>query len=398
MKISRIDHEVIHKEQKVFIINSLRSLRKKSLRTLRELFSSEFLKTKIVKYFYSLLFFSFLLLFIPVYLCAQNPDFQKRGDVRIMFYNAENFFDTIDDPHTNDNDFLPDSKLNWDKGCYYKKIKHIYQTIAAVGEISPPDIIGLAEIENRKVLNDLIYQSPLEKYNYKIIHKDSPDPRGIDVGLLYRADKVKYLHSAFFEIVFPGNTDKKTRDILYFKGLINSDTVHVFINHWPSRKGGQKRSEPFRNFVASVLKQKVDSLLKIDPKANIIITGDFNDQPDNKSLSIFIGALKISENTETESGNLYNLSWTLKEKCECGTYRLGVYWDMLDQFLVSGSLLENNNSLFTCKQCLRIGEFGFLLKEDEKYGGFKPFRTYAGPAYKGGFSDHLPIFLDLYFR
>jgi predicted extracellular nuclease len=326
---------------------------------------------------------------------AQGPEFQKRGDIRIMFYNTENFFDTIDDKLTQDNDYLPGSKLNWDNSRYRGKIKHIYQSIAAVGELSPPELIGMAEIENRKVLSDLIYLSPLEKYNYKIIHKDSPDPRGIDVGLLYRADKIKCLQSAFFEIVFPGNQRKKTRDILYFKGLINNDTIHLFINHWPSRKGGQKKSEPNRKLVASILKQKVDSLLTINPVANIIITGDFNDQPEDKSLSLYLGAIKDSE--ITNDGKLYNLSWPLKEDCNCGTYRLGANWDMLDQFIVSGSILKPNNNILTCNQCLHIGEFSFLLKEDEKFGGFKPFRTYLGPAYKGGFSDHLPVYLDLYF-
>ena len=133
---------------------------------------------------------------------AQNKDFQQRGDLRIMFYNTENFFDTIDDPRTSDNDFLPGSKLKWNRNFYFKKIKHIYQTVAAVGENSPPEIIGFSEIENRNVLSDLILHSPLEKFNYKVIHKDSPDLRGIDVGLIYRPDKVKCLKYSFFEMVF----------------------------------------------------------------------------------------------------------------------------------------------------------------------------------------------------
>jgi hypothetical protein len=214
--------------------------------------------------------------------------------------------------------------------------------------------------------------------------------------LLYLANKEKCLQSSFFEIIFPGNPKKKTRDILYFKGLVNNDTIHVFINHFPSRKGGQKKSDPFRKLVASILRQKVDSLFKINPRANIIITGDFNDQPENKSLSVNLQALKVSENTE--AGKLYNLSWVLKDKCKCGTYRLGAHWNMLDQFIVAGSLLNAKNNIITCEQCLHIGEFGFLLKEDKKYGGFRPYRTYLGPTYMGGFSDHLPVFLDLYFR
>jgi predicted extracellular nuclease len=327
---------------------------------------------------------------------AQNNDFHGRGDIRVMFYNTENFYDTIDDKQTQDNEFLPGSKLDWDKVRYYRKIKQIYQTIAAVGENSPPEIIGLAEIENRKVLNDLVHMSPLQKYEYKIIHKDSPDPRGIDVGLLYRTDKIKCLQSNFFEIVFPVNPEKKARDILYFKGLVDTDTIHVFINHWPSRRGGQKKSDPFRMLVASVLKQKVDSLFRINASANIVITGDFNDQPSDNSLSAVLGALKITENPL--SGKLYNLSWSLKENCRCGTYRHGTNWDMLDQFIVSPSFFNTKNKVKTTINGLHIANFDFLLREDEKYGGYKPFRTYLGPAYLGGFSDHLPVYLDLYFK
>jgi hypothetical protein len=396
LKISRKDRKEKTQECKEVTINSLRTLVNEPLRALREILYPDFLKINITKLLKSNFPFIILLVLIPGPIRSQDAYFNKRGDIRIMFYNTENFFDTIDDPLTADNEFLPGSELNWDKSRYYTKINHIYQTIAAVGEDSPPEIIGFAEIENRKVLSDLIYHSPLEKCNYKIIHKDSPDPRGIDVGLLYLPDKIKYLKSEFIEINFPNHPEKKTRDILYFKCLVNGDTLNIFINHWPSRKGGQKKSEPYRKLVASILKQKVDSLLRINPLANIIITGDFNDQPDNKSLSVSLGALKESQNTET--GKLYNLSWSLKENCQCGTYRLSSNWDMLDQFIVSGSLLKTRNIIETCSQCIHIGQYSFLLKEDQKYGGFKPFRTYTGPAYKGGFSDHLPVFLDLYFK
>jgi len=315
----------------------------------------------------------------------------KRGDIRIMFYNTENFFDTIDDPLTNDNEFLPGSAMKWNYGKYYKKVQSIYQVIAAVGEERPPEIIGFAEIENRKVLNDLIYKTPLEKYPYKIIHQESPDQRGIDVGLIYRSDIVKCLGSDFISIHFPGNENKKTRDILYFKALVNNDTLHVFVNHWPSRLGGKKKSDSGRLWVAGVLKHKTDSLFKINPEAHIIITGDFNDEPQDKSLSSALGAANSSN--QTSSTKLTNLSWNLKNNCKCGTYRFTNDWEMLDQFIVSSQLL--NNSAFSIS--LNIGKFDFLLKDDTKYGGYKPFRTYQGPSYKGGFSDHLPVYLDIYY-
>jgi hypothetical protein len=312
-----------------------------------------------------------------------------------MFYNTENLFDTIDDPLTSDNEFLPGAQSRWNKGKYYKKLRSIYQVIAAVGEERPPEIIGFAEIENKKVLNDLISKTPLEKYPYKIIHKESPDQRGIDVGLIYRADMVTCTSFDFITIHFPGNKNKTTRDILYFKALINNDTLHVFVNHWPSRRGGQKKSDPARFIVAGVLKHKIDSLFKLNSKANIAITGDFNDEPQDKSLSSILGACKDAAQIQTRS--LYNLSWSKKINCNCGTYRLGNTWEMLDQFIVSGSLLSTGN-ISTCLECYHIGEFKFLLNEDNKYGGYRPYRTFLGPAYKGGFSDHLPVYLDIFFK
>jgi hypothetical protein len=336
---------------------------------------------------------SLLILYFSCISQGQNSQLE-RGDIRVMFYNTENFFDTIDDPHTNDNEFLPGSQYQWNKSKYYKKIQSIYQVIAAVGEERPPEIIGLSEIENRKVLNDLIFHTPIEKYPYKIIHKDSPDPRGIDVALLYRSDMMKCIGSDYITICFPGNKDKTTRDILYFKALINNDTLHVFVNHWPSRRGGQKKSDPSRSFVAGVLKQKTDSIFKINPNARIVITGDFNDEPCNRSIVSELRAIRYSD--EVQAWNLYNLSWNMKVKCKCGTYRHGYSWEMLDQFIVSGTLLMKGN-ISTCPECNHIGEFKFLLNEDNKYGGYRPFRTYQGPAYKGGFSDHLPVYLDIYF-
>jgi predicted extracellular nuclease len=211
------------------------------------------------------------------------------------------------------------------------------------------------------------------------------------VGLIYRSDKVKSISSDFIRIHFPGNENKKTRDILYFKALINNDTLHIFVNHWPSRRGGKKKSDPARMQVASILKEKTDSLFRINPDAHIIITGDFNDEPQDKSLNTGLGAVSISN--QSPSSKLNNLSWDLKTTCKCGTYRLDNSWEMLDQFIISGTLFKNSAVTPT----LNIGKFDFLLKDDTKFGGYKPFRTYQGPAYKGGFSDHLPVYLDIYY-
>lgn len=320
----------------------------------------------------------------------------ERGNIRIMFYNVENYFDTRDDPLTADEEFLPESEKNWNFYRYREKTLNLFKTIVAVGESRPPEIICFAEIENKSVLFELIRNTPLEKYEFEIVHYDSPDIRGIDVGLIFRKDMIKKLASQKISITFPFDTLRTTRDILYFKGLTpHSDTLHIFINHWPSRRGGQQVSEPYRILVAQVLRSKCDSILKLNSCANIIITGDFNDEPYNESLSQGLGAVPAVE--QYHCSILYNLSALLVEECKCGTYRYRAYWNMLDQFIISGNLLLPQSNLKTGKECLHIANFDFLLIEDKKYGGTKPFRTYQGPVYKGGFSDHLPIYLDLYY-
>ena len=310
-----------------------------------------------------------------------------------MFYNTENFFDTLDDPHTNDAEFLPHGKKEWTSWRYYEKLQHVFQVIAAVGESSPPDIIGFAEIENKSILTDLVHKTLLEKYPYKIVHKDSPDLRGIDVGLIYRKDKLKCLGYHFFRIDFPNGHARKTRDIVYFKALIQRDTLHVFVNHWPSRWGGKKKSEPGRMFVASVLKSKTDSILKLYPCARIVIMGDLNDDPTDPSLTQSLGA-KVTADTP-QCGELYNLSAVLRESCHCGSLKYGAGWNMFDQFIVSGGTL-GTKGIHTKVSAVGVASFPFLLTQDAKYGGHQPFRTYQGPVYKGGFSDHLPVYLDIF--
>jgi endonuclease/exonuclease/phosphatase family metal-dependent hydrolase len=319
-----------------------------------------------------------------------------RGDIRIMFYNTENLFDTLDDMLTNDAEFLPTSDRQWNTFRYNKKILNIFKTIAAVGETEAPEIICLAEIENGRVLHDLILHTPLEKYPYTIVHYESPDKRGIDAAMLYRKDKISLIHSAPIRVAFFQDTMQRTRDILYAKlVLLKRDTVHLFVNHWPSRLGGEKRSEYRRQDAAWILKRKIDSIFTDSPDAKIIVTGDFNDQPTNESISKTLQALNLFEYQGNNA--LYNLSGILQNECDCGTYRYKAEWDMFDQFIVSGSLLQDDTALHTCISCVHIADFDFLLTEDKKYGGNKPLRTYQGPRYIGGFSDHLPIYLDLFY-
>ena len=339
-----------------------------------------------------------LVFFMPI--CSgqivPGNDFSVRGDLRIVFYNVENFFDAEDDSLYNDAEFLPGSDKNWTDYKFHKKAINIFKAIAAVGENKPPEIICFAEVENRNALEELCWNTPLDKFDYGIVHYESPDIRGIDVALIYNKDEISALESKKIQIFFPDELKGLTRDILYFKALTkNNDTLHLFVNHWPSRRGGKNKSEPKRMHVASVLRSKTDSIIGNDSCANIIITGDFNDEPFDKSIIEVLNA-KIPDNTAL-CGMLYNLSGRLYDSCKCGSYKYKGSWNMIDQFIVSGSLLNKNSSLSSCLKCIHIADYNFLLLEDENYGGWKPARTYLGPVYKGGFSDHLPVFLDLYY-
>jgi hypothetical protein len=313
---------------------------------------------------------------------------------RIMFYNCENLFDCIDDTLKNDEEFLPDGKRYWTKGKYYDKLNHISQVITAVGGWLPPELVGLCEIENYKTLHDLTHNSPLYRAEYKIIHKESPDNRGIDVALLYQPKSYKPIHSQFIGIQFPNEPKKHTRDILYSKGVLHqTDTLHVFVNHWPSRWGGELESEEYRIFVASVLKKHTDSLCAANNKPNIIIMGDFNDEPTNRSINVVLGAKMKA--TEFSHNQLYNLTTLSNEPQQTGTLKYQGNWSVIDQFIISGNLLVQDAELYTTSNNITIFNAPFLLERDDAYLGYKPFRTFVGYKYNGGYSDHLPVFFDL---
>ncbi|PKP10397.1 MAG: endonuclease [Bacteroidetes bacterium HGW-Bacteroidetes-4] len=313
--------------------------------------------------------------------------------VRIMFYNVENLFDTEDDSLKMDEEFLPDEIRNWSKYRYYQKQNQLSKVITAVGGWSPPELVGLCEIENRNVLNYLTRQSSLYVFGYQIIHQESPDARGIDVALLYQPKSFRPVSTEFLAIDYPLNK-RKTRDILYAQGILpNHDTLHVFVNHWPSRYGGQLESEENRIYVAGRLKQKTDSVLQNNPQALIVIMGDFNDEPNNTSLLKTLKALPAYDSLQTKQ--LINLSYELRYTKNQGSHKYQGQWTLLDQVIVSGGLLSKSKKTYTTSDKLTIFRAPFLLEPDEAYLGDKPFRTYVGLKYNGGFSDHLPVFIDL---
>jgi hypothetical protein len=309
---------------------------------------------------------------------------------RIGFYNVENLFDLEDDSLTRDESFTPEGTNRYTFGRYDKKKNGLGRTILALGGWQPVELMGLCEVESKWVMDGLINFSPLKNAGYEYIHEDSPDRRGIDVACLYQPARFEPILYKYFRIKFPFDPDRKTRDMLYVKGIIpNGDTLHFFVNHWPSRWGGQFVSEPSRAYVASVLRQKVDSLQNRFDNPLIVITGDLNDEPDDLSLTESLGSKNSLENIQ--AGNLVNLMSPIKHKF--GTHSFAGEWGVLDQFIVSENLLREGKT-FTNYGHVGIFDAPWLLKKNAA-GNSVTNRTYQGPAYKGGYSDHLPIFLDL---
>jgi predicted extracellular nuclease len=294
-------------------------------------------------------------------------------------------FDHVDDPHTNDNEFLPDGVRRWTSWKSRQKINRIAKVIIASGEFYPVDIIGLAEVENRAVLDQLTEKSPIKNQKYQIIHRESPDFRGIDVALLYKPNTYTPLKNRFISINVPGNADYRSREILYSKGLVHKkDTVHLFVNHWPSRYGGVNKTKPLRCYAAKTVKQITDSLIAQSPDVNIIIMGDFNDYPKDESLMDCLGAGK--------EGALINLALLSKDS---GSYKYQGRWGFLDQFIISEALYNRKNNGLTLASGIKVVSAPFMLQKDSKYTGEMPSRTFLGYKYNGGYSDHLPVMIML---
>lgn len=321
---------------------------------------------------------------IKPYLASDSFDGSFRGNqvIRAGFYNVENLFDYFDDSLKLDDEFLPNKGRFWTKAKFQNKVQKIAQTIVAIGGWEAPTLMGLCEIESRYALNSLVNFSLLKSAEYEFIHKDSPDQRGIDVALLYRSEKFELIDFDFIKVNFPFDINSTTRDILYAQGILtNKDTLHVFVNHWPSKFGGEFETAPKREFVSEVLNTKMDSILDFNPESNILIMGDLNDTPSSLAVK-----------TLTQSSPLNNLMDDIEYKF--GTHSFEGEWSVIDHLIVSENMLANTNSLKVKGNKAIIFDMPYLLVEGSK-GNKRPFRTYQGPAYIGGFSDHLPIYLDL---
>lgn len=329
---------------------------------------------------------------------AQDIGEPEKQQFRVMFYNVENLFDPFHDSLKNDYEFVGGGIKGWNWKKFERKLNNISKVIITAGGWRPPEIVAFSEVENRFVLIQLLKRTPLERFGYRIIHMESPDERGIDVGLIYMPDKFKEISHRSIPVI-SADTLLKSRDILYVKGILKgyntkkgADTIHLFVNHWPSRSGGPAITAYRRKAAAISLKPVIDSIFQAVADARIILTGDFNDEPTDESIKTH---LDVSTSLGFSSNKLYNLMTPYVGKNDTGTNKFRNQWGVIDQFIVSGILLDDNSPIQVNDNKAEILAFPFLLQEDEKWSGTVPFRTYNGMKYLGGFSDHLPVLLTL---
>lgn len=314
--------------------------------------------------------------------------------VAIGFYNLENLFDTIDSPITNDADFLPGGKLLWNTPKYISKQANMAKVISQLGTELNPDgvaVLGVAEIENKKVLEDLCTQEALKSRNYQIIHFDSPDERGIDCGFLYQPKYFTPTASKAFPVALKdpktGEVDF-TRDIVYVTGTLDGEQTHFMVGHWPSRRGGEAASASSRAAAAGVCKHIADSLLAADENAKIVIMGDLNDDPDSPSLTKVLEAKGDTKDVKT--GGLYNPMYSHYKNGD-GTMAYRDTWSLFDQMIVSQPLVHKKSGGWQFYKSI-VFRKPWLIQADGTYKGY-PFRTFSGDIFINGYSDHLPVYM-----
>ncbi|WP_335972749.1 endonuclease/exonuclease/phosphatase family protein [Gaetbulibacter jejuensis] len=304
----------------------------------------------------------------------------------IAFYNIENLFDIHNDPFTNDDDFLPTSDKRWTQKKYDRKIYKIGSVISQIGtdeNTTPPAIVGLAEVENKRVLKDLLASKDLQSINYDYVHYNSLDERGIDVALIYNKDVFTVNSSETFNIFITdedGEIDF-TRDVLLVSGMLGEEEIHIIVNHWPSRREGEEASSYKRVLAAQKNIEVVNRLKQENPNSKIIVMGDFNDNPNDDSVEELVAG-----------ANLYNPMQNLRS-IDKGSLNHDFNWNVFDQIMVSINFLETKPNTLKFSDA-NIFDSKFLTQYNGKYKG-QPYRTFVGKKYKGGFSDHFPVFIEL---
>jgi hypothetical protein len=338
-------------------------------------------------------FFLLMILVITTFTVKSQND-KKYLAVAIGFYNLENLFDTINQPDIRDGEFTPSGAKLWNSDKYWEKQKHMAKVISQIATDINPDgvaILGISEIENKSVIEDLINQKELKNRNYSFIHYDSPDHRGVDVALIYNPKYFKPYKNSSHRLYIPQLKDFRTRDQLLVDGVLaGGDTLHIIVNHWPSRYGGEKRSRWLRNAAADLSRNIADSLLEENPDARIIMMGDLNDDPVNESVLEHFKAK--GKRDKLKEGEFFNPMYQFYKKGQ-GSLAYHDSWNMFDQIVISQSLLGKDYSHYKFLKAV-IFRKPYLLNKEGRYRGY-PYRTYVGNLWQGGYSDHLPVYIVL---
>lgn len=339
--------------------------------------------------------FRFLFILLSIFISSSIFAQEKKefNVVCVAFYNVENLFDTIDTPDVNDFEYTPQGPNQWNTSKYTSKLENISKVISEIGkDFTPhgPAILGISEIENKTVLEDLVKEESIVSRNYQIVHYQSPDRRGIDVALLYNPDYFKVTSSKSYRLKIPERDDFYTRDQLLVSGELKGELVHFIVIHWPSRSGGESRSRPLRNAAAQLGRHIIDSLQNADPNAKVMIMGDFNDNPDNESVYEILRAKP--EQKDIKEGELYNPFFNFYKK-GIGTLAWRDTWSLFDMILPTKPLLETDYSSYRFYKASVFNK-AFLQQPSGRFKGY-PFRTHAGGQYLGGFSDHFPTYILL---
>ena len=332
-------------------------------------------------------FFLFLIvcILIPFELCSQQS-------MTVMFLNTENLFDPEDDPLKDDDAYTLQGDYHWNRSRYWDKLDAVSKVIVAADEDQAPALVGLAEVENKTVLNDLTARAALREAGYRFVITDSPDRRGIDVALLYRRSYFRLIGQESLRVDLRRYGGGATRDILHVTGMLeNHDTIDVYVCHWPSRLNGEEQTEPLRMSAARRLRASADSVFNVRRKPYIIIMGDLNEGPDDPAVRETLRARPFRTGADARDSELV----TVTDYLEDGSYKYEGEWDKYDQFILSGSFTNG----LGCTELLGVEYMNpdFLLTDDDNYGGVKPLRTYNGRRYQGGYSDHLPVKIRLGF-
>lgn len=338
------------------------------------------------------------ILFLTLSIFFASSSFAQDKQYKVAcvgFYNVENLFDTVDDPEKRDSEYTPEGRRRWTETLYAGKQANLARVISELGTEITPDgiaVLGVAEVENRKVLEDLVKEPKIADRNYQIVHYESPDERGIDVGFLYQPKYFKLDGSrAIPLIIYQDDGDRNfTRDILHVWGELDGEEMHFLVNHWPSRRGGEKRSQPGRNAGAMVCKNVKDSLQAINPNTKVVIMGDLNDDPTSPSVKQVLAAK--SKIKDTKPGDVFNPMYDFYRK-GIGSNAYRDAWSLFDQVIVSYGLVNKREKGYRFHKAVVYNK-PYLIQRSGQYKGY-PFRTFDWDNYIGGYSDHFPSYIFL---